>query len=147
MNVGKISFIIISFLLLVGGVGCEKEKEEQVPTKLYGAWKLIGFGNTADNTLREAEPKDCEECYTITFMKNGAVTGYATTNEIAGVYEIKNNFLHFPFLGLKTGNNELWDGKKFLETAQQVYRFEIKSKQLFLFYSDTKYLMFKKHIL
>ena len=138
-------FTIIALLLLIGGEGCEKK--EQAKTELYGTWKLVGFGNMSDHSLQKAEPKDCEECYTITFMKNGTVTGYATTNEIAGVYEIKNNFLHFPFLGLKTGNNELWDGKKFLETAQQVYRFEIKSKQLFLFYSDTKYLLFKKHIL
>lgn len=125
MKPKTILFSVIALFLLTGGTGCEKEKEEQAPAELYGTWKLAGFGNTADNTFREAEPEECEKCYTMTFLKDGTITGHASTNEIEGKYEIKSNQLHFPLLGIKTYINELWDGPIFLETVRKVNRFEL----------------------
>ena len=139
----KINPFIISLFLLIGCVGCEKEKEELVPTKLYGAWKLIGFVSTADNTLREAEPKDCEECYTITFLNDGTITGHTSTNELWGQYRITGRNLNFIQLG-GTEINELFDGRNYVEALYKVNRFEIISNQLKLYYGDTDYLLFKR---
>ncbi len=125
------------------GVGCEKEKEEQAPTELYGTWKLTGFGNTADNTLRKAEPQECEKCYTITFLKDGTITGHTSTNDIRGEYWIKG--ANLDFLNLRgTKINELFDRREYVSALHQVNRFEIISKQLKLYYIDTDYLLFKK---
>ena len=136
-------FSVIALFLLIGGMGCEKEKEEYGSTELYGTWKLAGFGNTADHTLREAEPKECEKCYTITFLSDGTITGHTSTNEIGGEYQIKGESLHFLKIG-GTKINELFDGRNYVEALYKVHRFEIASKQLKLYYSDTDYLLFKK---
>ena len=134
---------ISTLLLLTAGAGCEKEKEEYGSTELYGTWKLAGFGNTADNTLREAEPKECEKCYTITFLSDGTITGQTSTNEIGGEYQIKGGSLDF--LKIEgTEINELFDGRNYVEALYKVHRFEISSQQLKLCYDDTNYLLFKK---
>ncbi|MEA4983882.1 hypothetical protein SDC9_75761 [bioreactor metagenome] len=136
-------FAAISLFLLTAGAGCEKEKEEYGSTELYGTWKLTGFSNTAGNTLREAEPKDCEKCYTMTFLKDGTITGHTSTNEIEGECRIKGGNLNFLRLG-GTEINELFDGQDYVEALYKVDRFEIISKQLKLYYGDTDYLLFKK---
>ena len=143
MKPKTILFTVIALFLLTGGTGCEKEKEEQAPAELYGTWKLAGFGNTADNTFREAEPKDCEKCYTMTFLKDGTITGHTSTNEIGGEYRIKGGNLDFLRLG-GTEINELFDGQDYVEALYKVNRFEIISKQLELYYGDTDYLLFKR---
>lgn len=143
MKPKTILFTAIALFLLTGETGCEKEKEEKAPTELYGTWKLTGFGNTADNTLRKAEPKECEKCYTMTFLKDGTITGHTSTNEIGGEYRIKGGNLDFLRLG-GTEINELFDGRNYVEALYKVNRFEIVSKQLKLYYGDTDYLLFKK---
>lgn len=143
MKPKTILFAAIALFLVIGGIGCEKEKEEQAPAELYGTCKLTGFGNTADNTLREAEPKECEKCYTMTFLKDGTITGHTSTNEIGGEYRIKGRNLNFMELG-GTKINELFDGRNYVEALYKVNRFEINSKQLKLYYGDTDYLLFKR---
>ena len=143
MKPKTILFTAIALFLLIGVTGCEKEKEEEAPAELYGTWKLTGFGNTADNTFREAEPKDCEKCYTMTFLKDGTITGHTSTNEIGGEYRIKGGNLDFLRLG-GTEINELFDGQDYVEALYKVNRFEINSKQLNLYYGDTDYLLFKR---
>ena len=44
MNIGKISFIIISFLLLIGGVGCDKENDPS--QMILGKWELSSYGGS-----------------------------------------------------------------------------------------------------
>ena len=44
MNVGKISFIIISLFLLIGGVGCDKENDPS--QMILGKWELISYGGS-----------------------------------------------------------------------------------------------------
>ncbi len=140
----KIILWIGALLLLIGGVGCEKEKEEYGSTELYGTWKLSGFGNTADHTLREAEPKECEKCYTITFLSDGTITGHTSTNEITGEYRINGRNLNFLKLGgTKVGEHP--DGWVYVEALNQVHRFEIVSQKLKLYYNGGKnYLQYKK---
>lgn len=114
-----------------------------IPSELIGSWKLEGFGDTKTNAFREAEPKDCTICYTLIFLRNGMLTGKSSTNEIGGEYQIKGESLDFLKIG-GTKINELFDGRNYVEALYKVHRFEIVSKQLKLYYSDTDYLLFKK---
>jgi len=43
--------------------GCNDDKNVLANTK----WKLVGIVNTETGEIKELEPKDCEECYTLTF--------------------------------------------------------------------------------
>ncbi len=138
----KLVLWISALLLLIGGVGCEKD-EDKILSELIGTWKLVGFGNTANKTLREAEPKECEKCYIITFLSDRTITGHTSTNEIGGEYRIKGRNLNFLRLG-GTKVGEYPDGYIYVEAIEKVHRFEIVSKQLKLYYDDTYYLLFKK---
>jgi len=119
MKTRTLLFTLFALLLLPGGAGCEKETEEQAPTELYGTWKLVGFGNTVDNTFRKAEPRECDKCYTITFLKEGTITGHTSTNEIVGEYCIKGENLDFLNIG-GTKINELFDGREYVSALHQV---------------------------
>jgi hypothetical protein len=44
-------------------------------------WKLAGFVNIQDSTMIEAEPKDCERCYTLVFDTDSTAKGYSILNE------------------------------------------------------------------
>ena len=80
------------FLLLIAGVGCEKDS----PSELVGTWVLIGFGDVTGKTFREPEPRDCEKCYTISFLTNATFRGNTPTNDVmckAFHYEIASEQL------------------------------------------------------
>ena len=40
---------------------------KRVQETLVGKWKLVGIVNAETGEIKELEPKDCEECYTLTF--------------------------------------------------------------------------------
>jgi hypothetical protein len=45
-----------------------KRKDGGTPTTLRGTkWKLTGMVNTQTGGVKELEPKNCDECYTLTF--------------------------------------------------------------------------------
>ncbi|RRD60591.1 META domain-containing protein [Tannerella forsythia] len=113
-----------------------------IPSELIGSWKLEGFGDTKTNAFREAEPKDCTICYTLIFLRNGMLTGKSSTNEMIGEYVINEQNIKIRLGGTKRG--EMLDGNKYTEVVNKIHRFEIVSKQLKLYYSDTHYLLFKK---
>ena len=113
-----------------------------IPSELIGSWKLEGFGDTKTNAFREAEPKDCTICYTLIFLRNGMLTGKSSTNEMIGEYVINEQNIKIRLGGTKKG--EILDGYKYTEVINNIHRFEIVSKQLKLYYSDTDYLLFKK---
>ena len=139
----KTKFILwIGFLclLLIAG-GCGKD----TPSELLGTWKLIGFGNLEGNIVTEAEPKDCLECYTITFQKDGILTGFTATNATYGKYNVQGKQIKIERFSIKTLVNELFDGPRFVEDVRKVTRYEIVSKQLRLYYNEDKdYLLLKK---
>ena len=83
-------------MLLFAAVGCETTKEASEPdeiedcedkieqcdkdnaeplTELKGTkWRLVGIVETGVDTLEKLEPKNCEECFTLTFETNRIFT-------------------------------------------------------------------------
>ena len=71
----KIVFILLAICLI--GTSCERYEpvgngdieDSNTITSLQGtAWKLSGIVNTQTNVLEKLEPKNCEDCYTLTFI-------------------------------------------------------------------------------
>ena len=125
-------------LLLALGVlaGCRRIEDIQ-QNPLLGTCKLVGFGNTADNTFREAEPKDCEQCYTITFREDGTFFGYTSTNEVGGRYIVETTAQKIEFINFGgTKINELPDGHVYADAFNSVNLFEINSNKLRLYYNN-----------
>ncbi|MDO5666144.1 MAG: META domain-containing protein [Bacteroidia bacterium] len=138
----KSILLLIVALFLFGGMGCEK-KENTTPPTLVGSWKCIGFGDTKTGEVKEIEPKDCDKCYTITFKDDGTLSGQSSTNEISGEYLLIQKSIQILRLG-GTKINELFDGNLYIESLQNISKYEIKSGELKLFYTDQNYLLFKK---
>ena len=133
-------------LLAMGIViaGCNSKDDEQ-PTSLKGTkWKLAGIVNTQTGELRVLEPKDCEECYTLTFNTNSAATAYNVNRTI------QVDILHSCDI-----DDMLWceryekDGKDYCDS--DVFRralavtksYTVSSDELQLYYGDNYYLLFK----
>ncbi len=129
----------VLLLLAVALSGCERSGNPLKNTE----WKLYGFSNTADGTLQQAEPADCDNCYTIRFDEDGEFKGKSSINIIKGKYWIRGKNIGFTNI-TSTFAEESLDGYKYVEALPQVNRFEISSEQLKLYYGNTNYLLFKK---
>ena len=128
------------FLLLIAGVGCEKD----CPSGLVGTWVLIGFGDVTGKTFREPEPRDCEKCYTISFLTNATFRGNTPTNDVVGTYTANGGVFRITNWG-GTEVNEILDGPQYVEAMCKAFHYEIASEQLRLYYNEDKnYLLFKR---
>jgi heat shock protein HslJ len=140
MKTNKLLVIIPFLFLIIGMGGCEEKIN--VPD-LYHTWKLKGFGNTADNSFKEADPKDCEECFVLTFYDDNTFTGKSIINRFVTNYYLSGNNLSFPNgINITKVDEITGDGTKFTEALKNVHRYSIEKSMLKLFYSDTEYLLF-----
>jgi len=116
---------------------------DRVPPGLSGVWKLVGFVS-ADGTLREVNPKDCDQCYTISFLKDGRLTGRTISNEAIARYQFNGHNISISDFGM-TKVGEYGDSKTYIEALRRSTRYELVSGRLRLYYNNnTDYLLFKK---
>jgi hypothetical protein len=119
-------------------------EKEGVDIKLNGTkWKLAGIVDLETNTLTELEPKDCEECYTLTFDTDTTLSALSISRK---VYIDLNQYPRNieAMLHIQSHN----DGEKFCDAILAVEAYSTTSKELKLFYNDLydegkKYLLFK----
>ena len=116
---------------------------DRVPPGLSGVWKLVGFVS-ADGTLREPDPKHCDRCYTISFLKDGRLTGRTINNEAIARYQFNGHNISISDFGM-TKVGEYGDSDIYVEALRQSTRYELVSGRLRLYYNNnTDYLLFKK---
>ncbi len=96
MKTKLIVFTTIILLLLIGGIGCETENSDNDVKSIIGTWKFEGFGNTANKSFKEADPKDCEECFVMTFYADNTFIGKSIINKLAKNYYLSGSNLSFP---------------------------------------------------
>ena len=148
---------ISTLLLLTAGAGCDKvgknvldndnhlqqqgqpntnqpEEEPVIPTALIGSWKLAGFVRTTDNAFEEIESKDCANCYTITFLKDGTFSGYTSANEVRGKYKVDETLCIVKWEG--TSANEQPEGKKYVSAMHNISRIHFMGDLLKLYYDN-----------
>ena len=143
MKTKLLVFTTITLLLLIGGMGCEKENADNDTKSILGTWKLDGFGNTKDNSVKNADPENCEDCFVVTFNADRTFTGKSIINRLAKNYYLSGNNLSFPNGVLETMVDEITgDGTRFTEALRNVHRYSIEKSRLKLFYSDNEYLLF-----
>jgi len=107
-------------------------------------WKLIGFVNVAENTIKIAEPQH-ENCYRMIFKPDGTFSGQTSTNQAGGRYEVNVQDKTLKILNIGgTEINELFDGKLYVESMLKVDSFSITERGLALYYDNKKhFLLFK----
>ena len=133
------SVAIIMFLLITG-LSCEKET---LTSDVNHTWKFDGFGNLSNSSFEKADPSDCEDCYVLTFLKSGKLTGRTTTNTISGEFQIDAHDIEITNL-IKTEIIELGSGEKYTEAISLTNKYEIMNNTLKLYYNQNQnYLQFK----
>jgi len=119
------------------------QKNELAGTK----WKLNGIVDAETGKLTELEPRDCEECYTLTFETEVTLSAFSTTNELCGNYEANyttNAIRIINFGGTKRG--EMGDGKLYWDIPLTVQSFSLQDGELRLYYNDKKeYLSYEPY--
>jgi hypothetical protein len=110
------------------------------------SWKLAGFMNVAAGTLTEAEPKDCEECFTLSFETDSTFTGKSSTNELYGEYALDYQTSTIQIINLGgTKIGETPDGYKYMDSLRAIHSFSITETALKLYYNNGKeYLLYVK---
>ncbi|MDD3701476.1 MAG: hypothetical protein PHC55_07600 [Bacteroidales bacterium] len=134
--------LLIPFLLIMSLMGCRKDSA--MDYSVVGSWKCVGFGDTKTNNVKEIEPKDCEECYIMTFREDGTFSGKSTINLLSKNYVVSNNKLSFPNGVLATYVLEEGDGALFTDALTKVFQFSLQESELKLFYSKTEFLVFNR---
>ena len=142
MKTKTILFTAIVILLLIGVGGCETESTDNNVKSIIGTWKLEGFGNTSNKSFKEANPKDCEECFVVTFNSDNSFFGKSSINALSSNYVLSDFNLSFPKGIIATEIAENGDGSRFTEAFGTVFRYSIEKSKLKLFYSETEYLLF-----
>lgn len=149
----------VLLMLILMGTGCNKKTKDDNDSldkvlvivqyeqlSLIGTdWKLIGFANVAENTIKIAEPQQ-ENCYRLIFNPDGTLSGETSTNQAGGGYEVnmEDKVLKILSFGGETMINELYDGFLYIESMLKVESFAITERGLALYYDNKKhFLLFK----
>lgn len=155
---------ILLLLVLIIVIGCKKEEQEYKQSPIIGKWECNGFGeiNEKGETLfREIiKPRESEqnnfEYYTIEFNKKDWISNtslFVSTiggDKIMYFYIYKDNFLSFnlysPYVRSPAyATNDPQEYYDILsEMSHNKKRVQIESDILKIFYTQNKYLLFKK---
>jgi hypothetical protein len=103
-------------------------------------WKLKGFVDVATGELTEAEPKECEGCYTILFVSDSKGCASSVMNQI------NLDLLEENIFGARTkiGDEHNGNAKLFYDAIFTAHSFQHESNELKIFYNDKKnYLLYK----
>jgi hypothetical protein len=111
-------------------------------------WKLAGIVDTKTETLKELEPKDCEDCYTLTFLTDKIATGYGGY-VLPGSNRLEKVGLDFSLLGQYAVSDVMryFENEEFIRSlySQNTKSYSVSSKELkFINEIDNYYLLFKK---
>jgi len=137
-------------------VGCDKSESPTTPpndlppvtqkNELAGTkWKLVGIVDAETGKLTGLEPKDCKECYTLTFDED-ICTGVTSTNFFMGVYTANSETSSFEMTTEGTEIGEVYDGYLYVDILRSVQFFSLSTNELRLYYNDGKeYLSYEPY--
>jgi len=148
--------LFTAILLLFGSFSACKKGGQCEPIDIYPIinnpqatlvntkWKLVGFVDVAEKCLKNAEPTDCEQCYTLTFYAD-TLFGKTTTNSLQALYKADYETTDIQiFDGIMTEVGENADGYRYSDALFSVRSFSLQEKELRLYYNDNKeFLLFK----
>jgi hypothetical protein len=141
--------LLATIFLLSILYGCSEINGNNDPSQSLEStkWKLASIVDTETGTLKELEPKDCEECYVLTFDTDSSFLTFSSTNELGGGYIADYETYSFQvtcFGGTKVG--EIGDGQLYARLFGEglIQSFSVSKNELRLYYNDNKnYLLFK----
>ncbi len=137
----KISVFFLLFGLM--GAGCVKD-EDSSNTILDGEWTLIGSGDDSTGEYESEPTSEPQSSYVV--FDNGSLNAFSVTNKTYDVtYIINENRIRITDKGgrTKVGGDTEW-GLAFLLSISDIIKFSLIEDSLTAYYTETKYLKFKK---
>lgn len=151
------NLLLITGLTAICLIGTVCNKKEQLQSLANTQWKLAGIFDTQTNTLKELEPKDCDECYTLNFLSDSTLTGRGVNIPIAPTagYIIVDYTLSTIWFGFFIPDvSEPYDGNEYWGCffAGPNHEFELSDTELKLYYKSyltdkVNYLLYKRRSL
>jgi hypothetical protein len=123
----------------------DRNKSDENPNNIeIYKWKLVGFVNGADGTIKTPEPVS-ENSYWIIFNDNGTLFAKSAVNELVGKYKINfsTSTISITELG-GTKIGEPLDGKLFVEGLQSIRSFVVEKASLRLYHNEADFLLFNR---
>jgi hypothetical protein len=130
----------ILFCMLLATFSCRDNNSPDIPIPLNGTkWKLAGSVNAGTGELKEFEPKDCAECFTLTFNSDHTASGRSVSSKIAiDLLDLRKYIMTKE----SEGNT---DGDHFRKIMTSIDSFTVTPEELKLYYNNkTEYLLFKR---
>jgi hypothetical protein len=134
-----------------GFISCQKVEPEvgHIDAHLCQPWKLVGFGHTADGSLRELTGADrlSNKDFLIELQINGMLYTLSSSNELYGNFSMNGQSIRMN-VGGGTKIGETKDGEAYVRALNAAERFELqKDGRLKLFYNQGRdYLLFREGI-
>jgi hypothetical protein len=108
------------------------------------SWKLIRFVDTETEEMKEPIPP-FEERFHLNFYYDNTLSGFSSSNELCGNYEINDTSKIRISVKAMTENYEYFDGLYYVESLNDVQFFISKENQLMLYYNEgKKYMLFRQ---
>jgi hypothetical protein len=139
----KIILKTAAVLLVMAGmtIACGKEENNTIVALKGTKWKLAGIVDVRTGVLKELEPKDCEQCYTLEFDTDSTALLQSVSNEgKAYINRIP------PVLGTYTERGESGDGQLFVDVLYFITLYTQENNKLKFFYKKdgkNSYLLYK----
>ncbi|MDR2805320.1 MAG: protease complex subunit PrcB family protein [Dysgonamonadaceae bacterium] len=136
-------FILMS---IAAYTGCSENQSNSENSSPAGTkWKLTGFVNGADGTIKTPDTFFCgvNGCYWVYFKEDKTIEGHSASNLLLGNYEVNPDASEIQIkVGAATEVMERPDGFTFIDRLNSVRSFEYKESALLLYYNETDYLLF-----
>ena len=134
-----------------GFISCQKVEPEagRIDEHLCQPWKLVGFGHTADGSLRELTGADrlSNKTFLVELQINGMLYTLSSSNELYGNFSMNGQSIRMN-VGGGTKVGETKAGEAYVRALNAAERFELqKDGRLKLFYNQGRdYLLFREGI-
>jgi len=157
MKTSKILFYFLLILITIGAGACDENESGTLSInriKKHSSylnlsftntkWKLIGFVDVKNNTIKMAQPES-DDCYVLTFYSDSTFQGKTSINQVFVKYEINSTTGVLKIV--QFGGTEIYeqhDGRYYVEAIFLIDSFAIKERVLELYYDNKNYyLLFK----
>jgi len=122
-----------------------KLKEDSLQeTNLQGTkWKLAGIVDVQTGDIKELDPKDCDECYTLTFDTDSTAVGWITSNDL--IVRLRSVLEVFSASKALGSDFYIEDAILFRSIIGKINSYKLYTNELKFYYNDNKnYLLFKQ---
>lgn len=143
LDTKKMMKTAILLIIILCFLGCSEDKKNN--DLEYSSWKLKGLVENASSDTIIFTPKDCDQCYTLKFVREDFFSGFGAVNSISGNYFLEKGVIHFENCIYTEVGTIHKDEQHYFNIIQSNTRFKLEADTLRLYSNDnTTHLFFER---